>query len=63
MELKSRDIVLKIGEGSAAEIVLKKVTPLDFSKRQQLPSIRHVISRKYTLIAAFHARTLDMSIA
>ena len=59
MELKSRDIVLKIGEGSGVEILLRKVTPLDFSKKQQLPSIRHVISRKYTLIAAFDAKELD----
>ena len=48
MDLKSKDVLLKIGVGSIVEIVIKKETSLDFSKRQALPSIRHVISRKYT---------------
>ena len=62
MDLKSRDILLKIGEGSAVEIVIKKVTPLDFTKRQALPSIRHVISRKYTIIAGFDPKLQDKDI-
>ena len=62
MDLKSRDILLKIGEGSAVEIVIKKVTPLDFTKRQALPSIRHVISRKYTIIAEFDPKLQDKDI-
>ena len=51
MDLKGKDILFKLGEGSPEEIVFKKTPPLDFTKKQFLPRILHLISRKYTILS------------
>ena len=50
MNLKSKDIVIKIGEGSDLEISLRKTSSLDFTRAQQLPSVQHVLSRRWTIL-------------
>lgn len=50
MNLKSKDTVIKIGEGSDLEIFLKKTSSLDFTRAQQLPSVKHVLSRRWTIL-------------
>ena len=50
MNLKSKDTVIKIGEGSDLEICLKKTSSLDFTRAQQLPSVKHVLSRRWTIL-------------
>ena len=59
MDLRGKDFLLKIGEGTAVEIIIKRTSSLDFSKRQALPNIHHVISRKYTLIADYDKKMVD----
>ena len=45
MNLKSEDVLLKVGGGSDLEIILNKCPLLEFSVTQQLPDISHVLSR------------------
>ena len=47
--LRSGDILVRIGEGTDQEIILKRTEPLDMSKAQLLPDIRHVLSRYFTI--------------
>ena len=56
MELKSKDNVFKICEDSDFETGFKKCQPLDFSKAQALPDIRHVLSRRWTILAELPLR-------
>ena len=43
-------LVIKIGEGSDLEISLRKNSSLDFTRAQQLPSVQHVLSRRWTIL-------------
>ena len=47
--LRSGDVLVRIGEGTDHEIVLKKTDPLDMSGAQLLPDMRHVLSRYFTI--------------
>ena len=53
MNLKSKDTLVKIGEGSDLEIVLKKSSPLDFTKVQGLPDHRHVLARRWSIMQEY----------
>ena len=59
MDLKGKDILFKLGEGSPEEITFKKTPPLDFTKKQFLPSILYVISKKYTILSEFDGNWHD----
>ena len=48
-------MILKFGEENNLEVVLLKCQPLDFEKAQPLPSLRHAVSRVYTLKAEGHS--------
>ena len=56
MELKSKDILVKIGEGSDLEVTLKRCSPLDFTMVQALPDVRHVLFRRWTIMKELPAR-------
>ena len=57
MNLKSKDFLLKVGGGSDLEFILKKCPPLDFSVAQQLPDLRHVLSRLWNILEDFPPNT------
>ena len=59
MNLKSKDNLVKLGEGSEFVISIKKHPPLDFSQAQALPDIKHVLSRRWTLLSEFPANMQD----
>ena len=49
MELRKTDVLVKFGVENGLEVVIEKCPPLDFKKVQPLPSLRHALSRVYTL--------------
>ena len=59
MNLKSKDILVKIGEGSDLEIKLMKCSPLDFTKVQALPDYRHVLSRRWSILQDYPTNLLN----
>ena len=58
-KLRSSDTLLKVGEGSEHEVVIKRADPLDLSRAQQLPDIRHVLSRYFTLLDDIPLKQVD----
>lgn len=60
--LRSGDILVRIGEGTDQEIILKRTEPLDMSKAQLLPDIRHVLSRYFTIAQEIPTRQLPAAV-
>ena len=58
-KLRSSDSLVKIGEGSEHEIVIKRADPLDLSRAQLLPDARHILSRYFTLLENIPTRQID----
>ena len=58
-KLRSSDTLLKVGEGSEHEVVIKRADPLDLSRAQQLPDTRHVLSRYFTLLDDIPLKQVD----
>ena len=59
MNLKSKDILVRIGEGSDLEIKLMKCSPLDFTMVQALPDYRHVLSRRWSIMQNYPVNLLN----
>ena len=59
MNLKSKDNLIKIGEGTEFEIAIKKQRPLDFAQAQALPDIKHVLSRRWSLLSECQSNMSD----
>ena len=58
-KLRSSDILVKIGEGSDHEIEIRRTDPLDFTKAQLLPDVRHIVSRYFTLLQDTPQKQID----
>ena len=49
MELRKNDVLFEFGHEDGLGVSLTKCQSLDFEKAQPLPSLRHALSRVYTL--------------
>ena len=54
MELRKDDILWSFGQENDLLVEFKKQAPLDFTKAQLLPDLRHALSRVYTLQSEHH---------
>ena len=55
--------MLELGAGTEVDIIIRKTHHLDFSKKQALPDIRHVISRMFTILSEYDSRMPDKEAA
>jgi hypothetical protein len=54
MELRKDDILWSFGQENDLQVEFRKHEPLDFTKAQLLPDLRHALSRVYTLKSENH---------